>query len=97
MNSEKSLSLHSVFTARSHRLMVRSPPFQGGSTGSNPVGITSRHRFTMPFFLFIPFLGTCIAWKTCTQNILGAAFETGKRAIRIYHIHQHIRVDDTYY
>ena len=50
MNSEKSLSLLSVFTARSHRLMVRSPPFQGGSTGSNPVGITSRHRFTMPFF-----------------------------------------------
>lgn len=26
--------------SRSHRLVVRSPPFQGGSTGSNPVGST---------------------------------------------------------
>ncbi len=25
-----------------HRLMDRSPPFHGGSTGSNPVGVTSK-------------------------------------------------------
>jgi hypothetical protein len=25
---------------RPHRLAVRSPPFQGGGTGSNPVGVT---------------------------------------------------------
>lgn len=32
----------------SHRLVVRSPPFQGGSTGSNPVGSTkSKLRATL--------------------------------------------------
>lgn len=24
-----------------HRLMVRTPPFHGGNTGSNPVGVTT--------------------------------------------------------
>jgi hypothetical protein len=50
----------------------------------------------MPFFLFTPFLGTSIAWKTCTQNILGAAFETGKRTIWFDFFHQYICIDDTY-
>ena len=38
---------------RPHRLVVRSSPFQGGSTGSNPVGVTLKALFFAGTGLFL--------------------------------------------
>ena len=36
--------MRSSLAIRPHRLMVRTPPFHGGNTGSNPVGVTIQRK-----------------------------------------------------
>jgi membrane-bound lytic murein transglycosylase B len=58
--------------------MVRSPPFQGGSTGSNPVGITSRHRFTMPFFCSLHSLALLLLGKLVLKIFMEQHLKQGR-------------------
>ena len=54
--------------------MVKTPPFHGGNTGSNPVRATSRFLATPPIQGDVMFMGT-VAWHPPTPKKVVVMFE----------------------